>query len=109
MCRLEFHQKCYGLKHEDLQNVGGDCNFQFVCDSCIALYKPIYPTFINNAKEEIASIKQMLLAIRRAVEPPPANDTSKMHSEIHEMVKGGNALEFGFRNEQNVAKYSECC
>lgn len=67
VCKLELHLECYGLKQEDLQNVGGDCNFQFVCESCIALYKPIYPTFINNAKEEVASIKQMLLAIPNAV------------------------------------------
>lgn len=63
---------------------------QFVCDSCIALYKPIYPTFIDEAKNEIASFKTMLLAIRKAVTTPasaPVNENmTKMLSSIHEMV-----------------------
>lgn len=90
VCKLLFHAKCYGLKPDELQAVGGDCNFQFVCDSCIALYKPIYPTFIDEAKREIASFKTMILAIRKAVatpQPAPVNeDTTKMLSSIHEMV-----------------------
>lgn len=40
-CKLDSHVKCYGIAKASLKPVGGACNIQFICDTCLANYKPI--------------------------------------------------------------------
>lgn len=80
------------MKPDSLQDVGGDCNLQFVCDTCVADYKPICPLHINNIHTEIASMKTMLLTIRKLLAEPPTaspvvSETSAMLTNIHDIVK----------------------
>lgn len=95
VCKLIFHTKCYGLSASSLKGVGGDCNLQFVCDSCVADFKPVCPTHITNIHAEISSIKTMLLAIRKnlpvaSTETSAVPDTATLLANIHDMIKEKN-------------------
>lgn len=58
-CNLESHLKCYNISKASMQAIGGACNIQFICDTCVANYKPIgaqVSTMMENMSKQVKTM-----------------------------------------------------
>lgn len=69
------------MQPEDLQSVGGDCNLQFVCDSCINDFGriPVSSSTITAIQADIKSMKTQLADVSKAqkqIEAKPQTEST---------------------------------
>lgn len=81
-CKLESHVKCYELQKPSLKAVGGACNLQFICDTCLANYKPIgaqVSTMMESMSKKVTGMYNAL-----AVMQPSLKALHQQHTEFEQ-------------------------
>lgn len=55
LCHNSYHSKCYNISKNDMKSIGGACNIQFVCDSCLTSFNSSTLT-ITNPQIDVMSV-----------------------------------------------------
>lgn len=83
-CHLQSHIKCYDITKTSTKSIGGACNIQFVCDTCVASYKPIgsqVSSIMEGVDRKVTAVFNSVAKMSKSIDASIKQQADFVHSQ----------------------------